>query len=878
MIELLLIVCGIFLWIHHRHIKNLRSELQVLRRGLNSAYVSASASASSSSEEAQKDKVDPRDANVEEVLSSSNDDEAGWEMANSTPASTYSTSQNFEEQFGARLPVWIGGLALILAGFFLVKYSIETGLLSPAVRVTLGLLFGCGLLATAKWVRQRQLSDGIRMAQILSGAGIADLYFCLFAATSLYDLIPAWLGFSGMIAVTALAVFLALEHGLPIAVLGLVGGFLTPVMIKSPDPSVPLLFSYLYILLTGFIVVIRQREWWVLMLPVLLGVFLWTVVWLCFVGLNAPSNAIWPGIFLVLASATVFTSLHKECAQECADATPWMNWRKPIILPLVIMAVGTVLLMGLVLQISGFGLLEWGLFWLIALGGIGLAFFRQRLYGAVPWLMLLANVVMFMLWPAAEPARYAITLLAFFGLYAISGHYLQARSEKPLLWSGLVSIGSVAGFLLAYFKLRGVVDLQDIPLLWGGTSLALSIAAVALLSKLSKQIPSDHAQRAAVLSLYAATATAFLSIGLTIELKREFLSVAIAAEMAALCWIYQRFPLAALRWLASVLAFVFAGLLLPQIILLVQLTAYSLVEAKLPLQDNVPMVQWPIFQLGIPAFFFLCGSWLLRRFDEDLIVRVFEVAAIVLIAVMGYYLSRHAFHPNDNILFVKAGFAERGAITNVIMLYGLLCMVVGKRFFRESVLKSGVFLVGIALFRITYFDLIRYNPFWTDHSVGEWPILNALWLPYGLPVLWLWLARRQSSDTVFTQVFRYAGGVMIFLLFVFLTTQVRHLYHGAVLVTGAVSNAEIYTYSLAWLLFGFCLLGIATLLQDRLMRVASLVIMIATVGKVFLYDAAELAGLYRVASFFGLGFSLLVLNWFYARYVFTKEKPLAPPR
>ena len=44
--------------------------------------------------------------------------------------------------------------------------------------------------------------------------------------------------------------------------------------------------------------------------------------------------------------------------------------------------------------------------------------------------------------------------------------------------------------------------------------------------------------------------------------------------------------------------------------------------------------------------------------------------------------------------------------------------------------------------------------------------------------------------------------------------------------------------------------------------------MLLAVGKVFLYDTAELEGLYRVFSFFGLGFSLLGLSYVYTRFVF----------
>src|SRR4051812_12745075 len=52
----------------------------------------------------------------------------------------------FEERLGTRWVVWIGGLALALGGFFMVRYSIEAGLVGPGVRVFLGGLFALALL------------------------------------------------------------------------------------------------------------------------------------------------------------------------------------------------------------------------------------------------------------------------------------------------------------------------------------------------------------------------------------------------------------------------------------------------------------------------------------------------------------------------------------------------------------------------------------------------------------------------------------------------------------------------------------------------------------------------------------------------------------
>ncbi len=60
----------------------------------------------------------------------------------------------FEETIGSRWAVWIGAVALGLGGLFLVRYSIEAGLIGPGLRITFGLLFSLALLAGGEWLRR----------------------------------------------------------------------------------------------------------------------------------------------------------------------------------------------------------------------------------------------------------------------------------------------------------------------------------------------------------------------------------------------------------------------------------------------------------------------------------------------------------------------------------------------------------------------------------------------------------------------------------------------------------------------------------------------------------------------------------------------------
>jgi uncharacterized membrane protein len=117
---------------------------------------------------------------------------------------------------------------------------------------------------------------------------------------------------------------------------------------------------------------------------------------------------------------------------------------------------------------------------------------------------------------------------------------------------------------------------------------------------------------------------------------------------------------------------------------------------------------------------------------------------------------------------------------------------------------------------------------------------------------------------------KYNGfGFMFLLAFVLVSLEVRQLFHGARPDTFAAGSPEIYTYSAVWLVFGIGLLFPGTLHHNKMIRVASLPVILLTVAKVFLYDTSTLTGLWRVFSFFCLSLCLLAVSWFYSQLTLT---------
>ncbi|HUX78403.1 MAG TPA: DUF2339 domain-containing protein [Alphaproteobacteria bacterium] len=800
---------------------------------------------------------------------------------------------SWEQRIASSLPIWIGGIALVLAGVFMVKYSIETGLFSPSVRLVLAGIFGIFLLFAGNWIHNKpDIANGVRISQALSGAGIADLYVCLFAATSLYHLVPSLIGFIGMAVVTAIAVVLSLRQGAPIALLGLIGGFLTPALIGSQEPNAPFLFMYLYFVLAGLFTVIRKKNWWLLSIPAVLGAFVWVLLWL---GTNySPHDGLWLGLFLIAVSITIVLTSKKAMEEGTID------FKLSTTLNVLSMA-GAVLLMSAVAVKSNFGEIEWGLFGFLAAGGIVLSYYNQKLYGFIPWISMIINAVMLSTWTGTDPATFTLILTGFALLFTVSSYGLMWKSPHPVLMATLSGVSSIAYYLLTYGKfhnwLEGGLDSPEIwqisPHLWSSLAFGLFVLSVSIVTQVLNAGKWDDEKRQKVLSIFTLTAVAFFSIALTIELQKEFLTIALALEVLAVSWINRHVHIKILRFVAGLLAVLFGILLIPHILLQLILLSNALTSEKilalssfnwpvfLPaypkgllgfLQENIPTVSWSLLHLGLPALTFASSSILLRLQKDNRLVSAFEVTSISLFAVLAYYLTRHAFHIGEDLLFANTQIIERSVITNIFFLLGLACFWVGRKFKRNAISLSGLALSGLALFRITYFDLLVDNPLWSHQFIGPFPIFNTLLLVYGLPMVWLMLANKELPKMGRESYLRYTDSFLCILALAFVSFSVRQFYQGEYLDGKITSNAEIYTYSVAWLLMGIGLLFFGVLWQDKTLRAASLAFMILAVGKVFLYDAAELTGLFRVFSFLGLGMSLLGLSWFYTRFVFKGSR------
>jgi uncharacterized membrane protein len=162
---------------------------------------------------------------------------------------------------GGSLLVKVGVIVLFFGISFLVKYAAEHSLFPIELRLITAALAGIALLGTG-W----RLRTGRPLyAHVLQGGGVGILYLTTFAAFRLYELIPPAFAFSVLVAVAVLSGFLAvLQDSRALAVLGVSGGFLAPILASTGSGSHVFLFSYYSLLNLGIAGIAWFRAWRVL--------------------------------------------------------------------------------------------------------------------------------------------------------------------------------------------------------------------------------------------------------------------------------------------------------------------------------------------------------------------------------------------------------------------------------------------------------------------------------------------------------------------------------------------------------------------------------------------------------------------------------------
>ena len=784
----------------------------------------------------------------------------------------------FEERVGTRWVVWLGGLTLALGGFFMVRYSIEAGLLGPGVRTLLGGAFALALLAAGEWTRRKENTSAIQalpianIPAILTAAGTAVAFATVYAAYALYDFLAPATAFIllGLVALGTLAA--ALLHGPALAGLGIVAAFATPVLVSSEKPDFWALYIYLAVVTAAAFGLARIRLWRWLAVTTIVFALLWILPCLNFnppvvgpfafhvmsgfvlaallvvcgllFGPPAEEGRIEPissgslAAYLLGATMIVLASFHADAAivvfAILVAATLIFAWRAPSATGAVAGAAAFVFVV-----------------------------FAEWAVRGNPDMLVLPGGPLPGIGPAATDSSvslHLITAAIFAAGFGVAGFLAQGRSASaiiPVVWSA-AGVFTPLALLIALYARIAHLD-RSIPFAILAVMLAAALAAAT--ETLTRR--DSRPGLSISVALFATGALGALALALTFALEKGWLTIALALMSTGAAWIAMQRPIPFLRSLSAILA----GLVVLRIGYEPRIAGDAV--------GATPIFNWLLWGYGVPALAFWAASYFLRRRGDDAPLRTVEAAAILFTVLLGFMEIRHAVNGGD-VYRNTAGLTETALqiCTALAMAIGLerLRIRTGGIVHNVGAVLLTAFAGLAALFGLLFLD----NPaIW--HIAIDREFINQILLGYAVPAV---LALLLSYAVAGRRSAAYANSIAaaaLILALSYVTLEIRRIYHGPVLTGGVTGGAEQYTYSIAWLAFGVVLLGIGIAFNSQRARLASAAVIALTIVKAFLIDMSTLTGVYRALSFMCLGLVLVAIGWLYQRVLFRRQRPPAAP-
>ncbi len=782
---------------------------------------------------------------------------------------------SFEETLGTQWAVWAGGAALALGGLFLVRYSIEAGLLGPGVRVMMGALLAAALVAAGEWMRRGEIKFPIEalpeahIPSILTAAGTVIAFGTIYAAHALYGFIGPATAFILLGATGILTMLGAALHGPWLAGLGLVGSFVAPMLVESNVPSPWPVVLYLAVVAAAAYLLARTRRWVWLAWATVAGAVLWGPLILStrFAGSAPEAHAL-----IQLALGAFFLAIEPFLAAHDSGA------KSDRVASIALTALGILALM--VLSFSDYSITERTLFAAAAMAILVVTAWRAAPAAIAASIAGVLGLAVLLIWPglnqpptASMTAPYGPQLLRLpenvssFLSFAAMATMIPAAISALRIWRGSLLPQSTAGLyalaatvppLLALILtyLRVTQFDVSIPFALAGAALTLLFAFAAETFHRADDAYAVPAYNIAA-GAFAAAAIAAFAFALVVSLERGYLTVALALTALGTAYISTRRDIALLRYAVTALGLIVLGRLAwnPRV-----------------MGDGVgttPIFNWLLIGYGIPAVCFAYAGRLLEPKGNDLALRLCQSLAVVFAALLAFFEIRHLTN-NGDVLHAGAGHVESGLLIFMCLAFSFVLarMHLGKS---NVVFDTAAFLFGASAIAFAGLGLVfGTNPLLTGEAVTGGTLFSSLLPAYLLPGLAAMYVAKHARGIRPDWYLRAAGILAVVLIVLYVTLEVRHAFHGPDISIYLETTArEQWAYSVAWLALGIMFLAYGLIRGSLEARIASAALIVLTALKVTLFDLAGIDGLWRALSFLCLGAVLIGIGLVYQKLVFA---------
>lgn len=789
--------------------------------------------------------------------------------------------KTIEKELSTRWMIWLGGIAFAIGGAFLVKYSMDTGLLSPAIRVTIGTIVGLAMALTGEGLRQhREKINFLKDApdyvpSAISAAGLFTAFAALYAAYALYDLVSPLFAFAALSGLSFLSMGLAYYHGRFFAYLGMIGGLVIPALVSTGSGNAWALFPYLLIIAGSALWVSRKKAWSDVAGITLLLSMLWAVLWI-FSNWNI-GDIIPVGVYLIILGGLNVTLLGGASPARSSDKTIiGLIPTHPVTIMSDAATLLSVILLVSIVRLEHYTSIGFVLF-TIALIGQAYAIYKSPEYDMGGIFSILGIIFLLGSWhvpdifeiqqlltsadqrgfiwsPIAPPGlqTFSIACLSLVGITSLAIFIRLPWLFRRPLWATLGNLLPLSVLIIAYWRIKDL----DTSIPFAGIAVIIAF----ILTYGTKYIgDKSKGEAKEPIAAYAAGATMAVALALTMVLREAWLSFALALELVALGYIWQKTAVYGLRQLALLLSTV----ILTRLFLNASIFDYQ--------PGSMPAINWLFYGYGLTSGLFYIASKIFNDAKQnDRLISVLRAGwIIILISFISLEL---------RILFSKGGrlYSEPTELELALqtLTWSMATVILMWREIQDNDKLLGTLrriMTIISLAGLIVGGGIANNIFFEKVDVGPLIIFNLQFLQFLLPAL-LYGAKAYLARMAEKQRSLKIYSIVTFLtLWFWLSAEVRHAFHphGGY---GSTSDWEGYTYSLIWLIYSIALLIIGLQRKNEIIRLAGLGVLSVVVLKVFLSDMSELEGLARALSFMGLGAALIGIGYLYQQLKPMEQK------
>lgn len=766
----------------------------------------------------------------------------------------------------------IAALCLMLSAVFFVQYGIENGLLTPFWRVMGALSLG-GLLIVAGEILRRRAGDGAReiadfLPSTFSGSGIVALFIGVLSARALYGLISAETAMIGLVMISLLAVVFGWFYGPFLAVIGLLGATSAPFLVGGEGGAPEMYFYYFALIAVIGLAIDAVKKWgWVSLLAVALPYGAVAYV-LGFGGgdVHGLAFAMIVALAAVILPNRRLTPDHSGRAPIAFQFAPNL-WPDDIKLPDL---AGHTALLGMV---GAHGMALWVIvadrgplevataFAVLAiLTVLGMVWMRRAsalldlawlapamILGALTWHAMAGGAIFAQFKTAiTRPDHISApaTVLWALGMGALAAGLAFWRARLLAMSQPNVAAIWAAGSAAYALLMVAVLEFAWAPGLVHGAGIWASyvIAMAALMTFMAERIARMGPKGHLMASFYAVAALSLISLALMLMLTKTALSLALAATMVMAALLDRKFDL-------------------PLIPALVKI-GVAVISWRMVIDPGVEWaVRAPSAELALSHFgvlMMMAATWaLVRAAKREGAVVALESAGISLGAVVVSIWLERLLGDELWTFWGMSMTAMVWAAAGVAQFYR--CRV-SQGIMRHLRRAAGVILIGIGTLAMGV-ALTILNPLGppNDDVFGPF-LLDTLLLGYGVPAMMIGaLAWRWQGAGKRLRLGLAGLSAMFAALYVGL--EIRRFWRGDILWVPGTTAPELYTYTVAMMIAAVALLLVAYARRSEALYRAALIGIGITIAKVFFVDMSGLVGLYRVASFLGLGLALAGLAW-----------------